>query len=145
ERLLKDGRLKGDERRLALAEHAPKLSPALLALRDKLLAACLAARFNLADLNTIDRSGRLKEVLQACVAEGTLVHIEGDFYLHADHEPELRRLLGEKLRASGKVTMSELRELLDTTRRSALPLAGYLDRIGLTRREGDYRVLAQSP
>ena len=33
--------------------------------------------------------------------------------------------------------MAELRDLLGTTRKYAVPIGEYLDRIGLTRREGD--------
>ncbi len=37
------------------------------------------------------------------------------------------------------MTMAELRDLLGTTRKYAVPIGEYLDRIGLTRREGDVR------
>ena len=37
--------------------------------------------------------------------------------------------------------MSELRDLLGTTRKYAVPIGEYLDRIGLTKREGDVRRL----
>jgi selenocysteine-specific elongation factor len=39
--------------------------------------------------------------------------------------------------------VAEIRDLLGTTRKYAVPLCEYLDRSGLTRREGDLRVLAQ--
>ena len=34
------------------------------------------------------------------------------------------------------MTMAELRDLLGTTRKFAVPIGEYLDRIGLTRRDG---------
>ena len=37
---------------------------------------------------------------------------------------------------------SEIRDLLGTTRKYAVPLCEYLDRVGVTRREGDLRFLA---
>ncbi len=37
------------------------------------------------------------------------------------------------------MTMADLRDLLGTTRKYAVPIGEYLDRIGLTRREGDVR------
>jgi selenocysteine-specific elongation factor len=40
--------------------------------------------------------------------------------------------------------MSELRELLGTTRKFAVPIGEYLDRIGLTKRDGDLRRLNPS-
>ena len=41
-------------------------------------------------------------------------------------------------------TVAEIRDLLGTTRKYAIPLCEYLDRIGLTAREGDVRVLAKA-
>jgi selenocysteine-specific elongation factor len=40
------------------------------------------------------------------------------------------------------VTVAEIRDLLGTTRKYAVPFCEYLDRVGVTRREGDLRVLA---
>ena len=44
--------------------------------------------------------------------------------------------------AEGKgLTVAEIRDLLGTTRKYAVPLCEYLDRVGVTRRDGDLRVL----
>ena len=40
------------------------------------------------------------------------------------------------------MTVSEIRDLLGTTRKYAVPFCEYLDRVGVTRREGDLRVPA---
>ena len=40
--------------------------------------------------------------------------------------------------------MAEIRDLLGTTRKYAVPLCEYLDRVGVTRREGDLRFLRRS-
>ncbi len=40
------------------------------------------------------------------------------------------------------MSASPFRDLLGTTRKYAVPLCEYLDRIGVTRREGDLRILA---
>ena len=37
--------------------------------------------------------------------------------------------------------MSEIRQVLDTSRKYAVPICEHLDRIGLTKRQGDVRVL----
>ena len=42
------------------------------------------------------------------------------------------------------MTMSGLRDLLATTRKYAVPIGEYLDRIGLTVRDGDTRRLGSS-
>jgi selenocysteine-specific elongation factor len=43
------------------------------------------------------------------------------------------------------MTVAEIRDLLGTTRKFAVPLCEYLDRAGVTRREGDLRLPARSP
>jgi len=54
----------------------------------------------------------------------------------------MRRLVMERLRSGGGLTVAEIRDLLGTTRKYAVPLCEYLDRSGLTRRDGDLRFLA---
>jgi selenocysteine-specific elongation factor len=57
----------------------------------------------------------------------------------------MRRTVGDRLKNGPGATVAEIRDLLGTTRKYAVPICEYLDRIGLTRREGDLRVLAAGP
>ena len=54
-------------------------------------------------------------------------------YLHADAEADMRRLVTERLQNGGGLTVAEIRDLLGTTRKYAVPLCEYLDRSGVTR------------
>jgi selenocysteine-specific elongation factor len=54
----------------------------------------------------------------------------------------MRQRVTERLTSGSGATVAELRDLLGTTRKYAIPLCEYLDRIHLTRRTGDLRVLA---
>ena len=75
------------------------------------------------------------------MAEGQLVKVAEDIYLHADAEAEMRRKVSERLAQGAGMTVAEIRDLLGTTRKYAVPLCEYLDRVGVTRREGDLRLL----
>ena len=88
-------------------------------------------------------AANLKDLFDVCVAEGYLVRITDEVYLHSEVEAEMRRRIAERL-ASGSagLTVADIRDLLGTTRKFAVPLCEYLDRVGVTRREGDLRVLA---
>jgi selenocysteine-specific elongation factor len=55
----------------------------------------------------------------------------------------MRRRVAERLSSGPGATVAEIRDLLGTTRKFAIPLCEYLDRIGATRRDGDLRVLLQ--
>ena len=80
-----------------------------------------------------------------CVAEGYLAKVTDEVYLHADAEADMRRRVTAKLKQGGGLTVAEIRDMLGTTRKYAVPLCEYLDRIGVTRREGDLRFLAARP
>jgi selenocysteine-specific elongation factor len=71
------------------------------------------------------------------------VRVTDDLYLHADADADMRRLVRERLsQQSGGLTVAEIRDLLGTTRKYAVPLCEYLDQAGVTRREGDLRLPA---
>jgi selenocysteine-specific elongation factor len=84
----------------------------------------------------------VRPLLALAAANGDLVEVAAGYYLHRDVDRELQALLGERLSGGRSATLSELRELLATTRKYAVPYCEYLDRIGFTRRDGDRRSLA---
>ena len=84
----------------------------------------------------------VRPLLALAAANGDLVEVAAGYYLHRDVDRELQTLLGEQLSGGRSATLSEIRELLATTRQYAVPYCEYLDRIGFTRRDGDRRTLA---
>ncbi len=56
----------------------------------------------------------------------------------------MRQLVTERLAEGKRLTVAEIRDILGTTRKYAVPLCEYLDRAGVTRREGDQRLLAET-
>jgi hypothetical protein len=50
-----------------------------------------------------------------------------------------------ELAANGRVTVSRARDITGSSRKHVLPLLGYLDDRGLTRRSGDDRILVVAP
>jgi selenocysteine-specific elongation factor len=84
----------------------------------------------------------LEDLFDVCVAEGQLVAVSDTIYLHSDVEADMRRRVRDKLTGGASATVAEIRDLLGTTRKYAVPLCEYLDRAGVTRRDGDLRFLA---
>jgi selenocysteine-specific elongation factor len=148
DRLIHLKKVHGDLRRVARADFKPKLSGSVRKLKDKMVAAYQEARFQPPEVASFagaagGNASSLNDVCELCVAEGLLVRVADDLYLHSEVDAEMRRLVGERLVGGGSgMTVAEIRDLLGTTRKYAVPLCEYLDRIGLTRREGDLRVLA---
>ncbi|HMB04574.1 MAG TPA: SelB C-terminal domain-containing protein [Isosphaeraceae bacterium] len=75
---------------------------------------------------------------------GIAAPVVGDFLPSWRPRPARAAVVPERLADGSPITMAELRDLLGTTRRSAVPVGEYLDRIGLTRREGETRRLGES-
>jgi selenocysteine-specific elongation factor len=147
DRLLRAKRLVGDMRRIARADFKPKLSANLRKLKDKVVAAYATAGCNPPDPADFagaaaGNAGSLKDLFEVCVAEGFLVRISDDIYLHGEVEADMRQRVAQYLQGNPGATVAQIRDLLKTTRKFAVPLCEYLDRMGITRREGDVRVLA---
>jgi selenocysteine-specific elongation factor len=141
------GELAGDEGTVGLAAHAPVLTEEQRDLRERVLAAYRAAAFSPPDGAALAAALRtnetaLRPVLELCAREGELVHLGGGTYLHGEAAAAARARLDEPLRTGAGLTVSEIRDALGTTRKYAVPICEYLDRVGFTRRVGDRRVLA---
>jgi selenocysteine-specific elongation factor len=149
DRLLARRVLIGDLRRIGRADFKPKLSAGLRKLKDKLIAAYQQAGFQPPEPSSFagaagGNAANLRDLFDVCVAEGHLAHITEDLYLHSDVEGQMRSLVAERLRQGAGLTVAEIRDILGTTRKYAVPLCEYLDRVGLTRRDGDLRFLAET-
>lgn len=82
----------------------------------------------------------LKFLLQA----GQTVDISPELVLAAQHYHRAVEIVREHLRAHGNASVSELKQLLGTSRRVMVPLVEKLDRDGITRRVGDQRELKEA-
>lgn len=80
-------------------------------------------------------------LLRALVRSGELVQVGPDLAFPADAIERFKSAVAERIERSGPITVAQFRDLIRTTRKYALPVLEYLDRIGFTRRQGDLRVL----
>jgi selenocysteine-specific elongation factor len=147
DRLLAAKQLVGDLRRIGRADFKPKLSASLRKLKDKLVAAYQAAGFQPPEPASFanqagGNAANLRDLFDVCVAEGYLARVTDEIYLHSDSEAEMRRRVLERLGQGAGLTVADIRDMLGTTRKYAVPLCEYLDRVGVTRREGDLRFAA---
>jgi selenocysteine-specific elongation factor len=82
-------------------------------------------------------------LLRSLIESGDFVRI-GDFLLTAENARAARTRVRDHISHHGPITVSEIRDLLGTTRKYAVPLCEWLDQTGATRRRGDVRVLGPS-
>ena len=87
-----------------------------------------------------DPEGASGDELRALVQRGLVVQVEGRFFAASAIDLAARKV-SELLRDNPDgVTVAEIRDSFDTTRKFALPLLARLDGTGVTRRRGDLRV-----
>ncbi len=141
-----EGRLVRDGKSVALPGHRATLSPSARELLDDMVEQIHAGAFQPPTLDDVRRRAvknreLVPQLASVAAAEGKLVAITADIFLHREHECRLRERLSEALSSSGGMTLSQIRDILNTTRKYAVPICEYLDRIGFTSRDGDLRVL----
>ena len=83
----------------------------------------------------------VKKGITLLIDHGRLVHVGGGMYFHRDAVDEARRRLLAHFAKQDRFESVQFKYLVDTTRKYALPLLDYFDRIGLTRRAGNTRYL----
>jgi selenocysteine-specific elongation factor len=88
-------------------------------------------------IGDLRQSGVPMETIESAVRAGELVRVAPDLVM----TPSMVSRALEAARSAGDrgITVSEVRRLLGTTRKYAVPLLEHLDRTGMTRRSGDLR------
>jgi selenocysteine-specific elongation factor len=81
------------------------------------------------------------DVLQALIDTKALVRIGDDVVFATDTYHRMVERILALLRSEGSITVAQVRDLFNTSRKYALPLMEHLDEQKITRRVGDSRVL----
>lgn len=149
ERLATAGKIELGDHTVALVGRRPRLSKREMELAGWIADSYLRAGFQPPGIAELKRlapynQAAVAQLVELLSAEGRLVRISPEYCLHADCEKRMQELIRGRLAASAGLTVSEIREFLGTTRKYAVPLCEYLDRVGLTVRQGDLRVLKDS-
>lgn len=131
----------------------PAFAPELSAADEKLLTAMVEEirqggfQPPLLDAMTLSPQGdkrRWQRLATLAVAMGELVNIAPKLYLHAEFEVKLREEVTDSINHNGGVTVAQVREKLNSSRKYVVPFLEYLDRCDFTQRTGDVRILATS-
>jgi selenocysteine-specific elongation factor len=137
-----------EERTIGLKGRGPRLSR-----NEQNLLRDLVSQYQQAGLETpsvkqlTEAAPRLQssvpELIALAAVNGDLVQVSGEYYLHVDADRKLRDQLATVMADGKGLAMSDIRDILQTSRKYAVPLCEYLDRADFTRRVGDLRYLNQ--
>jgi Zn-dependent alcohol dehydrogenase len=108
-------------------------------------------------LRTRDAGGHALNVFSGCgvMAEYATLHVDNLVKIDASIPLDRAALVsaidafqmqyGTAIGKSGPLTVAEVRDLLGTSRKYAVPLCEWLDQTGATLRRGDTRILGPNP
>lgn len=146
---VESGRLRARAGYYATLDHRPSLTSEQREFFDALVPVDAARPFLPASYpdaavavrrSTVTGIGKAFDTL---LASGTLVKVGQDLYRGSQIATIQARVAEYLRRGDGRMTPSQFRDLIETSRKYAMPLLEWLDARGLTLRSGDHRVLRQ--
>ncbi len=137
--LLKFGRLAERNRRIALAEHRGAFKDEDAKLLGEVEPLFSSRPFSPPALEEAAAAAHLplekvQRAVKLLVEHERLVRLPEGLYFHKDAVERAREILVSFIQEEGKLESVRFKYLLDTTRKFAIPLLDYFDRVGLLRR-----------
>ena len=131
---------------VGLVGYGPKLSKGQKALLEQLVQAIRSGGIEPPFTAELIKSAKknkesVEELLEMAAENGDLFRISDGFYLHAETVREVQAKLQSAIDDRG-MTMSDIRQVLGTSRKFAIPILEYFDAIQFTVRDGDLRRIA---
>ncbi len=85
-----------------------------------------------------------EDLLTALIFTGRLIRVSDDIIFTPDAYHQMIAMVKERLYQNGSISLTELRDHFQTSRRFALALLEHLDLVGMTVRQGDLRILKEN-
>ena len=82
-----------------------------------------------------------EDILEALMELGELVPVSNDIIFRKADYDSMAAKIKEMIKENGKISLAEVRDTFNTSRKYAQALLEHLDSIGETLREGDFRKL----
>ena len=131
---------------VSLDGHGPKLSKGERVLMETLIGSLRDAGVETPTSQQLQKDAvknkdSVPQLLDLASQNGTLHKIQDGYFLHCDTLDEIKSKLIEAFANKPELSMSEIRDLIGTSRKYAVPLCEYLDKIEFTVRDKDIRRL----
>lgn len=148
ESLSKEGKVVIEQDMIKLSGRQVELSPEEKKVRSRIEKAFLDEMFNpplpevVWEKSTGGKDVKLaKKLFNALVEEKVIIKVATDIYFHRKALERAQELVASFIKNNGSITVAQARDLLKTSRKYAVPLMEYFDKIKFTKRIGDERFL----
>jgi selenocysteine-specific elongation factor len=145
ENLIGDAKIEATKEGLNLSGRTAQISSEQRAEKEKMENIFLEAAFSPPTFSQaeehFDDTRSAKKMTSLLIEEGTLQKISPAIAYHREHLEAAIAKIKEHFSNVDKLAVGDLKSLLGISRKHAVPLLEYFDRIGITTRVGDYRIL----
>lgn len=146
ERLQRQGVVEPFEERIRLAGRQVTLSREETEARERIEAAFRSAGLQTPSVKEVLPStgvdaARAQRILSLLLRERVLVRVNDELILHQQALETLTQMLAARKQQSPRMTVAAFKEMTGVSRKYAIPLLEHLDRLRLTRRVGDERII----
>lgn len=143
-------RIRQADQRLALAEHRPTIAGGDADQLGRIEKMFLSRAFNPPDATEIAANLKLQpaaatKFLKILLEQRKLVRVDRDLLFHTEAIARARAAIVNHIRAKGRLDSVDFKYLVDTSRKYAIPMLDYFDRIGVTRRASDNTRYLRNP
>ena len=98
------------------------------------------AKYDFVRYSEIDFKGTAKEtaddILNILLEEQKIVKVTEDMYTLTEYMERAKELIQEHLKEDPVITIAQVRDMFDTSRKSAKPIIEYMDSIKVTKKTG---------
>ena len=142
--LISSGEIAKEKGLLKRPDHKARLKPEQQALQGR-----LSARLSASPLSAplrkefIDDDPRYEVVIDFLCDTGELIELKGGILFTSEDFSAISEKVRELLKKTGKAKASDIKSHLNTSRKYVIPLLERLDQLGVTIRDGDYRILGK--
>jgi selenocysteine-specific elongation factor len=146
--LTEKGEITLEQDRMRLVEHTVQLTDQDEAMRQAILKALEESGTKPPSVKELEgqtgcKEAKLRKLLEYLVEREEVVKVAEEIFYPVAVLEDLKGRLVQHLQEKGEIQASEFKTLSQTTRKYTIPLLEYFDRIRLTLRVGDHRVLRE--
>lgn len=140
EMLIEEGCLKRVDEFLCTPQYLVKKDTRYDKVSGILLDTFTNAKYDFVRYSEIDFKGTVKEtaddILNILLEEQKIVKVTEDMYTLTEYMERAKELIQEHLKGEPVITIAQVRDMFDTSRKSAKPIIEYMDSIKVTKKTG---------
>lgn len=114
-----------------------------LAEKERIEKALLEGGFTPPTIKDLTNGEKMKVEILESLIDNTIVRLDADLVLHANVLKEAIQKVEDHFSANEQMGLAEFRDMTGSSRKYSMAILEYIDKLGITRRVENYRVLAK--